>query len=317
MKTILITAIGGDIAQGVASIIREARPEYRLIGTDMHTQHGGTLFVDNFHLVPAASNPVYTGAVAAIVKREKVDAFLPLSEVELGVWLESSGILGDVDWIFPGKTVVHAGLDKLETAMQLQALALPAPWTMSASDGQPKSCPCIFKGRYGSGSRNIFLVRDQTDAEYLHRRYPESVYQELLEPEEQEITCAVFRSAEGKVATFQMLRKLTGGLTGWVETIENEEVSAMCERVAVGLELRGSMNIQMRITDVGPRIFEINPRFSSTALIRHRLGFSDVLWSLDDLEGRSIVFPRLQAGRIAVRTQGAALLNNGGVSCRK
>ena len=42
MKTILITGIGGDISQGVATILRENRPDLRLIGVDMHEQHGGT-----------------------------------------------------------------------------------------------------------------------------------------------------------------------------------------------------------------------------------------------------------------------------------
>lgn len=32
MKTVLITGIGGDIAQGVATILRESRPDLRLIG---------------------------------------------------------------------------------------------------------------------------------------------------------------------------------------------------------------------------------------------------------------------------------------------
>ena len=30
----------------------------------------------------------------------------------------------------------------------------------------------------------------------------------------------------------------------------------------------------------GPRIFEINPRFSSTVMMRHAIGFSDVAWML-------------------------------------
>jgi carbamoyl-phosphate synthase large subunit len=52
--------------------------------------------------------------------------------------------------------------------------------------------------------------------------------------------------------------------------------------VAKALQLRGSINIQLRLRDGYPYIFEINPRFSSTVVARHKLGFSDVLWSLQD-----------------------------------
>ena len=46
MKTILITGIGGDIAQSIATIIREERPNIRLIGTDINLEHAGSIFVD-------------------------------------------------------------------------------------------------------------------------------------------------------------------------------------------------------------------------------------------------------------------------------
>jgi carbamoyl-phosphate synthase large subunit len=68
------------------------------------------------------------------------------------------------------------------------------------------------------------------------------------------------------------------------------------------------MNVQLRLTAAGPRVFEINPRFSSTALMRHRIGFSDVLWSLDEAAGRPVEFPAVAADTIVVRTQGAAVI---------
>jgi carbamoyl-phosphate synthase large subunit len=37
------------------------------------------------------------------------------------------------------------------------------------------------------------------------------------------------------------------------------------------------------MTKKGPIIFEINPRFSSTVVFRHKLGFKDVQWAILDL----------------------------------
>jgi carbamoyl-phosphate synthase large subunit len=81
----------------------------------------------------------------------------------------------------------------------------------------------------------------------------------------------------------------------------------MCVSIAIGLDLRGSMNVQMRLTDQGPRVFEINPRFSSTVLMRHRIGFTDVIWALNEVEGKRVVFQDIPHDRILVRTQGAAI----------
>jgi len=69
------------------------------------------------------------------------------------------------------------------------------------------------------------------------------------------------------------------------------------------------MNVQLRLTDKGPRVFEINPRFSSTVLMRHRLGYCDVLWAMDEVEGRAVTYPEIAIDKIMVRVQTAAIFD--------
>ena len=54
----------------------------------------------------------------------------------------------------------------------------------------------------------------------------------------------------------------------------------------MGLDLRGRMNVQLRLTDNGLRVFEISPRFSSAVLMRHRLGYTDLLWAIEEAESK-------------------------------
>ena len=68
----------------------------------------------------------------------------------------------------------------------------------------------------------------------------------------------------------------------------------MCKKIAVEFKLIGSMNIQLILTKAGPRIFEINPRFSSTVLMRHMLGFSDLVWSVNERLGKKIHYKKIQ-----------------------
>lgn len=306
-KVILITGIGGDISQGVATILRENRPDLCLIGVDVHAQHGGHLFVDQFSLVPKAGAPDYVDSIKAIVRKYSVDVVIPMSEPELAATRPFSELAPGVKWITAGDRVVGTGLDKLETIRALAGLGIAVPWTKPVSEGRPISYPCILKSRFGSGSRAVFTVANDEDVDYLVKRYPDAIFQEMLEPAEREVTCAVYRRRDGQVFSLLMLRRLAGGLTGWAKVIKDEETSRMCEVIAQGLYLHGSMNIQLRITDKGPRVFEINPRFSSTVLMRHRLGYTDVLWALDEAEGKSVVFPEIAQDRIMVRVQGATV----------
>lgn len=308
-KVVLITAIGGDTSQGVATILRESRPNLRLIGIDVHERHAGRLFVDAFETVPSGGDPEYRKALQTVIKKHKIDIAIPMSEPELEALYPFTDTISDVTFVTAGARVVAAGLDKLATAIELEKLGLPIPWTISSGIDGPLAYPCILKARHGSGSRAVFRIETAEDVDYLLKRHGNSVFQELLEPEDREITCAVYRRNDGEVCTLQMLRRLAGGFTGWARSIVNKEISEMCSRIAVGLDLRGSMNVQLRLTNNGPRVFEINPRFSSTVLMRHRIGFSDVLWALDEAEGNTIHFPVIPEGKVMVRTQGAEIID--------
>jgi len=45
----------------------------------------------------------------------------------------------------------------------------------------------------------------------------------------------------------------------------------------------GCINIQLRKTNKGPLLFEINPRISSTVVFRDKMGFTDLKWWIMDL----------------------------------
>lgn len=307
MKTVLVTGIGGDIAQAVASVVREARPGVKIIGTDIHQQHGGRLFADECITLPPAREPGYVSAVNNVVATRQIDLILPMTEAEMAVMVQMPHNLLTAPWVGPGPKVIAAGIDKLATAKALDKLGLPVPWTLAAGENHPPTFPCILKPRFGSGSRNIFMVDNEKDASFLAHKYPEAIFQELLEPAENEVTCAVYRTREGQVMTIQLLRRLAGGLTGWAKVIRDEAVEEMCRTIAHGLNLSGSMNVQLRITADGPRVFEINPRFSSTVAMRHKLGFTDVVWTLDEIEGRVVIPATVPVGMVAVRVHDCAI----------
>lgn len=306
-KTVLITGIGGDIAQAVAIILRDSRPDLRLIGVDVHPHHGGHLFVDSFEIVPNAGDSDYGKQIQAVIAEHDVEIFIPMTEPELGVLYPFDDVSSGVHFVTAGAQVVAAGLDKLETIQALKTLGLSVPWTLPVTEAAPASYPCILKNRYGSGSRAVFRLENSRDSDYFAKQYPDAIYQELLEPADREVTCAVYRKRDGETLCLQMLRRLTGGFTGWAKIIEDEETSRMCMSIAEGLDLRGSMNVQLRLTDQGPRVFEINPRFSSTVLMRHLAGFSDVLWSIEEAEGKQVIFPTINNDKIMIRTQSATI----------
>jgi carbamoyl-phosphate synthase large subunit len=310
-KNVLITAIGGDIAQGIATILRQSFPDWHLTGIDVHSRHAGSLFVDQFHEAPRALEAGYEDALKTIVERGAIDLVIPMSEVEL-LLLSSKGYrkVGGADLLMANHLAIEVGADKLKTAQFLESIGVPAPWTVLAENfGPQQQLPCIFKPRRGAGSKAVFRCETVEEVEFYRHRHADAIVQELLLPADQEVTCGVFRTCGGRIAVVQLLRTLTGGFTGWARVIDDPEILSQCMRLAEALHLRGSINVQLRITENGPRIFEINPRFSSTVLMRHQMGFCDLVWSIQDLAGEHVHLFSPQVGTTAVRRQGAQLLN--------
>lgn len=309
-KNVLITAIGGDIAQGIAAILRQSFPDWRLTGIDVHSRHAGSLFVDRFREAPRASDAAYEDVLKTIVNQDAIDLVIPMSEAELQL-LASRGHneIGGAGLLMANPLAIEVGADKLRTAQFLASIGVPAPWTeLSENFLAQKHLPCIFKPRRGAGSKAVFRCETAEEVAFYRDWHADAIVQELLLPSDQEVTCGVFRTGNGRIAVLQLLRTLTGGFTGWAQVIDDPEVFSQCFRLAEALNLRGSINVQLRITENGPRIFEINPRFSSTVLMRHQMGFSDLVWSIQDLAGENIQFFSPQAGTTAVRLQGAQLL---------
>lgn len=310
MTCVVITAIGGDVAQGVASTIRLAFPSWHLVGTDMGTRHGGALVVDQFVQAPAANDPEYVSWMAQLFDNVGAAYCIPMSEAELVV-LAARGLdpLAGVPFVTAGAKALDVGADKLMTAQFLKDIGLPSPWSLIGVESlKPQHFPCIYKPRSGSGSKAVFQCESFDEATFLVQRYPGGLFQELLLPDDAEITCAVFRNRAGRVAVLQLLRRLVGGATGWAQVVDHPQITADCTAIAEALNLQGSLNVQLRLTKDGPRVFEINARFSSTALMRHRMGFRDVAWTLEDLQGQSPDLFQPPVGMAAVRTHEIALL---------
>ena len=89
-------------------------------------------------------------------------------------------------------------------------------------------------------------------------------------------------STKDEIRYIVFKRVLKSGYSVSGEIVDNESINNLLVSIANLLDLKGSINIQLRIVNDIPYIFEINPRFSSTVRFRDLFGFRDVLWVLQD-----------------------------------
>jgi carbamoyl-phosphate synthase large subunit len=278
---LLVTGCGGDIGQSIGKIAASEQTLFSpAIGCDVGTEHSGIFVFPEFVKICPCSAADYTEELAKLVRAHSVDAIVPTSEPEIKFLLKS-GLLDDIAGakvILPSGQAMRIGFDKLETVRFLESVNLPAPKTAVLKDVAATEYPAILKSREGAGSKSVFKVESDLDFRYYKEKYPDYLLQEYLRPDNEEYTCGLFRSSRGEIRTITFRRKLHGDLTGYGETVQRPEIDALLRAIAEKLCLVGSINVQLRLTNRGPIVFEINPRFSSTVFFRHLLGFQDFVW---------------------------------------
>lgn len=285
----LVTAIGGDIGSSVIRHLGMELPVEDLLGCDITPYACGYGDAGEFFLAPPyADESRYVNAIRTECRRRGISHILPMTEGEIMLYdkyrrlFRSDGV----------KVMVHdsgllaTAMSKYRTAAAVKAMGLSSPDTWKPEEVTGKiPYPIVVKSDMGCGSRGVRVVRGDQEYRMALAEIPDPVVQEYVGTPEEEYTMGVFSNGTDTKSILFRRTLGAGGMTCRAELAEDEKASRIAQIAAQAFGLRGSINIQMRKQGGEYFIFEVNPRISSTVGFRHLLGFKDVLWWLDLLDG--------------------------------
>jgi carbamoyl-phosphate synthase large subunit len=235
-------------------------------------------------ILPLAADPGYLTSLADYVQSNDIDIVFPGTQHEL----DKVASFRDVSLkaaTLPSK-IVGICLDKVLTASTLASHGVRIPKTCSLRhyvEGVEKfDGSVIIKPNHSSASRSIFRPEDRRAAFQLVRReklnLDRFVVQERLTGDE--YTCAGYLDRYSKkLASMVFKRTLTAdGATFYGEVVVDGKIQDYIEAIgealiAEGLDF-GHFNVQLIVTKVGPVVFEINGRLSSTEAPKAHYGFN-------------------------------------------
>lgn len=287
-QRILVTGCAGEIAVGICRILREQKIVDEIWGCDMMPEGACEFFFDKTLTICRADSRNWFAELQKIVLENNIDLVIPTVENELSELIKMKYSLSNI--LMPNTHIIEICLDKYKTAEFLKNKNIGVAKTNLLENSVFEDKALIVKPRSGRGSKGIYTVRTkkQFDQLKLTLQKEQWVCQELLEPVDEEYTCGVFRSVHGEIRTLTMRRSLTNGMTSSGRVEENADINTMLTSVARNFGLVGAINVQCILTKDGPKIFEINPRFSSTVRFRHLLGFQDLMWSILDMHCKKL-----------------------------
>ena len=287
---VLVTSCGGDIGQSIGKILKDLN--CITFGWDISSNNAAKFIFDHFETCLKIIEPNYLIELNNFIKKNKIDVIIPVSEPELRFYTNNKKTietLKPVRLLLANEFSREIGFDKRKTSLFLKENKLPYPNLYSLENEKDIVFPLVAKPNTGAGSSNIFIVNEIEELKFISNKYKDLLFQEFLDGSNGEYTCCSFRSSKKEVRSIVFKRELTaGGYSGYGEVIENDVIDKLIYDLSVFLNLEGSINIQLRLHEGIPVVFEINPRFSSTILFRHLLGFRDLEWSIEDAYNQQI-----------------------------
>ncbi|WP_412775782.1 ATP-grasp domain-containing protein [Thalassospira lucentensis] len=280
---VLVSGVAGDIGFGVGRVLQYWGVCERLYGLDVIEDHPGQFVFDQVDLAPSASDVSYIDWIYDYVKAHSIDLFIPTSEAEISIVSRSLSRLQVVTKVLVNDPdLVSICLDKHKTLQHLAERGVPVPAHGVVGCDEPDEFPLIVKPRNGQGSRGLRKVNSLDD---LRSSPTGFVWQKMLLPDQEEYTCAVYANAHQEMQCIQIKRTLIGGYTGKGVVCKNLDILQYVKKISDVLQVNGCVNVQLRMTEAGPLLFEINPRLSSTLVFRDKLGFTDLRWWICDFLG--------------------------------
>lgn len=308
----IVTAVGGGgVGEQIVKALRLAPTDYRIIGTDISPLTKGFTEVDYGEVVPPAKDPSFVDRLLEVCATHSARAVLCGSEAELKVLDHHRRRFEDREIFVPinPSYVLETCLDKVKTSEFLLANGFRSPEfrkikTLTDLEGFSHNPAVVKPSIGGGGSANLFLAQTPEELEFLAGHmltlYPEFIVQEYVGRPEMEFTVGVLTTMDGAILhSIAVRRHILGGLSnrikqpnrtgrselGPVLAISNgisqgdigpfPEVTQACERIAAATGSRGPLNIQCRLVEGIPFVFEINPRFSGTTSLRAMVGFNE------------------------------------------
>ncbi len=326
MRRILVTAAGCPGFAGIVKSLREYFGEnVFIVSCDANEDVYGRLLADKFYKVPYATmQEQYVSKITEIVKRDRIDVVLPLTDHEIMALSRLAKDFADRIPISSYKFIAltNSKLETYNVTRKLKGVNIPAHFKVNnlqefgfgwqrldvISAGAEK---CI-KPDEGRGSRGFFIVDEGGGNLYDKERMrigkdlAENIIRnasgpyilmEYIPPPEYSVD--LYMKGERIFAMCQRKRVYTRqGISYVGEVVNDDDVRLLIERIIVKLNVQGwgiTGNLNFQVRGSPPKLLEINPRLSGSCVFCTYAGVNFPVLAVLDTMGEKLppMFPKV------------------------
>ena len=289
---VLITAASRRVAlvQAFQAALR-ASDGGRAIVSDINPLSPAVHVADRAYLVPLSSAPGYLDEITSICELESIDLIIPTIDDELELFATARDRFAKRGVRVAVSSPETAALcnDKLATCQHLRSRGVAAAATYlpgALPSGLP--LPLFIKPRVGRGGIGAYRAQSARDLAFFVEYVAQAVVQEYLDGPE--FTIDVLCDFNGRVVSVVPRERVVirAGVIDRGRTSNDPALIGLALACAAAIPFAGAINIQCRVVNGQPVVFEINPRFSGGVPLTIAAGADFPRMLLDLAVGRPV-----------------------------
>ena len=271
----LITGANGDIAKSICKLIKKNFNDIKVDGTDVKGVSSKRSLYNKIYKVPLPDNKKYLKKIKKLSKNYKL--IIPATENEV-IFFSKYSHLFKKKILINSRNIIKIFSSKLNTFLFLKEKKFKVPKFCSRlRDIKEYKQPLFIKKDFGHGNKNYKAIFSTKEFFSLKKSKENWIAQEYLNESYKEYTCGVIK-LKSFCDVVILDRRLKGGYTCYGKRVENKAIKDSLIKLANIINLEGCINVQLKYKKNRYAIFEINPRISSTVLMRDMLNFKDCVW---------------------------------------
>jgi len=272
---VLITGANGDIAKSICKVIKKNFNNIIIDGTDIKVKKNSSGLFNKIFNVPSPKKKSYINKIKKLSKNYNL--IIPATEDEIIFFSKNNNLLKK-KLLLNSKRIINIFSSKLNTFKYLKKKKFNVPeFCVKLNTIKKFEKPFFVKKDFGHGNKNYKVILSSKDFLSIKKLKKNWIAQEYLNKNYKEYTCGIIK-LKNFCDVIILERKLKRGFTYYAKRIENKKIKKSLIFLAKTIKLRGCINVQLKYKKNRYAIFEINPRISSTVLMRDMLNFKDCIW---------------------------------------
>ena len=277
MRKILISGLGGSLFPYLHD---KLKINYELFYVDLDPELAKLYKDYNFFPAPAVLDQSYEVFIENLIKNNKIDIYIPLIDEEIQKAHQVKKLFPDLLLVVPTLEFSELCLNKEKLMYKLSELKISEIETKLGDElTENENFPVFVKPTYGRGSRGIRVINSvkEFDAYLLLDGYKanEVIVQENIQGTE--YTVGVLSNNLNQILSISSKKVISKkGITIQAVTENNESIEDVVLKINEKLKPCGPYNVQLFIDNNRIKIFEINPRFSTTSIMSYEGGVNEI-----------------------------------------